>query len=326
MRNALPKLGKPEQPRFADQSHIGLAYDSWAPTGEDGKVPDDDRGDWLAELTQVPVAVDYRRAFARWRSSFAAPGHILLNFTLASRLLIGHGNSSATEVGLTVHHTWGAPIILGSALKGLCAHYTVSNYGPNDLTIAPRKQPVGEEKERASFQGVLWDKTLIKTGPGGFYRRMFGAPDAQDDEMWSQEGWPVGAARGGVTFHDALYVPGSAKKNENDANEPDCPFVEDVLTIHQKKYYDAGGMAAQGAPEPWPNDYGSPIPVSFLTVRPGARFLLALSAPSDAESELTLAAFILGEALREWGVGGKTSLGYGRGEVQRIENGGNARP
>lgn len=39
---------------------------------------------------------------------------------LASSLAIGLGNETPLEVGLTVHHTYGMPVIPGSALKGLC--------------------------------------------------------------------------------------------------------------------------------------------------------------------------------------------------------------
>jgi CRISPR-associated protein Cmr6 len=85
-----------------------------------------------------------------------------------------------------------------------------------------------------------------------------------------------------------------------------------VLTVHHKSYYDAGGRVAQGRPEPWPNDYDDPNPVAFMTVHPRARFLVAVSGGGE---ETALAAHILKQAIEEWGVGGKTSLGYGRGTL-----------
>ena len=72
--------------------------------------------------------------------------------------------------------------------------------------------------------------------------------------------------------------------------------------MHQKGYYDSSGAR-------WPNDYDSPNPVTFLTVRPNVRMLLAFSGPPDWTQ---LAERLLTDALREWGVGGKTSSGYGR--------------
>jgi hypothetical protein len=51
------------------------------------------------------------------------------------------------------------------------------------------------------------------------------------------------------------------------------------------------------------------VPVSFLSARPGAQFLIALSGPPGWPE---LAQHLLLEALALWGVGGKTSSGYGR--------------
>lgn len=288
--------------------HVALAYDAWAPVGADGKVraerrkdeTESPRDEWLKKLESIQIHKDYRAAFERWKNSFGVPGDRLAEFTLESRLLIGHGNSSATDVGLTVHHTWGVPVIPGSALKGLLAHYVDATYGPSD----PSKKPWEQEEEeglRVDYQGVIWGKRGPERGPGAVYRALFGAPDAREDELMRAHSIDAGAITGLVTFHDALYVPGTAPA--------DRPFVADVLTVHQKAYYDSSGGT-------WPNDYDSPNPVAFLTVRPKCGFLLALSGPSEWTE---LAAHLLSEALSKWGIGGKTSAGYGFGNVSEWE-------
>lgn len=277
--------------------HLGLAYDAWAHTEvADGKISDDNRRPWLDKLAELAVAPDYARSFERWKASFASPGDRLAELTLASRLLIGHGNASAVDVGLTVHHTWGVPIIPGSALKGLVAHYLDATYGPAEPHKKPWEQH-GDERARADYQGVTWHRRRIERGPGAVYRALFGAPDAREDEAMREQGFVAGAAAGVVTFHDALYVPGSLADNK--------PFAADVLTVHQKGYYDSSGQNL-------PNDYDSPNPVAFLTVRPKSRLLLAVSGPSEWSE---LAAQLLADALKNWGVGGKTAAGYGIGTV-----------
>ncbi len=274
--------------------HIGLAYDSWAPVGGEGKVPDEKRAGWLGAVADIPIAADYGRFFARWKASFQDPLDRIFELTLASRLLVGHGNASATDVGLVVHHTWGVPVIPGSMLKGLLAHYVDAVYGPRDPAQPPWRQSE-EERPRADYQGNIWRGRRIQRGPGVICRALFGAPDAEDDALMREHGFEdVGASAGLVIFHDALYVPGSVPG--------DKPFAADVLTVHQKVYY---GNAGQH----WPNDYESPNPVAFLTVRPGARIFLALSGPPDWTE---LAERLLRDALAKWGVGGKTSAGYGR--------------
>lgn len=286
MRRALEAVaGTPE--------HVGLAYDAWAPSGDEGKVPDESRARWLSALANTVVAPDYARAFERWRSSFHAPGDRVFELVLASRLLIGHGNSSAIDVGMSVHRSWGVPMIPGPALKGVVAHYVDAVYGPDNPAL-PAWEQSGEERARADYQGVTWRGRRIERGPGAVYRTIFGAPDAEADKEMRAQGLPAGASAGVVVFHDALYVPRSCPD--------DRPFAADVLTVHQKAYYDSGGAT-------WPNDHDSPNPVAFLTVRPGVRMLFALSGPADWTE---LAERLLRDALDRWGVGGKTSAGYGR--------------
>lgn len=67
------------------------------------------------------VSGAYRHAFARWQASLKTLGGTrLFVATAVTPLAVGLGNESVLEVGLTIHHTYGAPIIPGSALKGLC--------------------------------------------------------------------------------------------------------------------------------------------------------------------------------------------------------------
>lgn len=285
MRRVLQNVGTPD--------HLALGYHAWAPTGNDGKVPDNQRAEWMVGLANIEISPDYSRFFERWKASFCVPKDHGFELVLASRLLIGHGNSSAVDVGITVHHTWGVPVIPGPALKGLLAHYVDAVYGPTEPGGKPWELE-GEERTRADYQGVMRRGRRIVRGPGAVYRAMFGAPDADEDEAMRSHRVESGASAGLVTFHDALYVPHSAMTNR--------PFAMDVITVHQKGYYDSKGAS-------WPNDYDDPNPVTFLTVRPGARLFFALSGPEDWTD---LAQRLLRDALEKWGVGGKTSAGYGR--------------
>lgn len=191
---------------------------------------------------------------------------------------IGHGTSSATGVGvgLTLHHTWGVPLLPGSALKGLTAQYVQTVYCP---------ELGAEQPEREPFRGTNWKDSRPVHPPGAVFRRLFGAPEVDELEACGSQG--------AVTFHDALWVPAEG-----------AMLARDVLTVHQRAYYEGGGKH-------WPVDYDDPNPVSFLTVAPAQRFFVALEARGD-QVLLEWAARYLCEALESWGVGGKTVAGYGR--------------
>ena len=297
MRRALEAL------RHEVPAHLALAYDAWAPVDPgSGRVVDGERLQWLQRVAGIPVAPDYPHAFARWRASLGESGDAVWELRAVSRLLVGHGHPSATDVGLTVQHTWGVPVVPGSSLKGLLAHYVDTVFGPDDPNRPPWEQPEGERK-RAAWQGPTWEEERrIRWGPGALYRELLGAPEAEADDDWRAANLPAGAQAGRVIFHDAWYVPGSARSTPDAA---DTPFAPDVLTVHQPGYYRAEGQ------EGWPNDYDDPNPVSFLTVRPGVRLLFALSGDAPWTA---LARRLLTEALSTWGVGGKTFSGYGRFE------------
>lgn len=99
---------------------------------------------------------------------------------------------------------------------------------------------------------------------------------------------------GYLTFHDALYVPGSAGGR---------PLRADVITVHHTDYY---GNKKDAAPADWDD----PNPVPFLSAT--GEYLVALSAIPDCREWITKTWKILELALREEGIGAKTSSGYGR--------------
>ncbi len=76
----------------------------------------------------------YKLAFERWEEETRGlPGGVL---RIRSRLITGLGNKGVLETGIRLHYTYGTPIIPGSGLKGLAAHYCRSAYGA-DTEEAP---------------------------------------------------------------------------------------------------------------------------------------------------------------------------------------------
>ena len=103
--------------------HPGLGLNRYLRTlsGADNK----DEKQWVTRLLTAAAASTansaYSVAFRRWAEIVKADPARRFWFegALAGPLAIGLGGASAMEIGLTVHHTYGMPVIPGSALKGL---------------------------------------------------------------------------------------------------------------------------------------------------------------------------------------------------------------
>ncbi|GBD16835.1 hypothetical protein HRbin26_01743 [bacterium HR26] len=113
------------------------------------------------------------------------------------------------------------------------------------------------------------------------------------------------AQAGHLVFFDAIPVEG-------------LELALDVMTPHYPDYY----QRRETPPTPWQN----PVPITFLTVAPGATFAFAVGlrlGVTDPDHRLrALAETWLRHGLAELGFGAKTTSGYGRfagvtGEVQR---------
>jgi len=207
----------------------------------------------------------YSEAFDRW--SHALPKSTACRaeqLATPGRLVVGLGSENVLEAGLRLHHTYGVPMIPGSALKGLASHYC------HDIWGQRHDENASEENE------------LFRRG-GGHHSLLFGT--TEDGGM--------------ITFHDAWVTPASLR---------DGSLRLDVMTPHHPKWQ------TNDAP---PSDFDSPVPVSFLSAVGTFEVRLSWSGPAatprdQAEAWTSLAMKVLEQALTEWGVGGKTTSGYGR--------------
>lgn len=198
----------------------------------------------------------YKAAFDRYKNSTPGPCKAGDCKTVEGlRLIIGIGNENVLETGLTLHHTYGTPIIPGTALKGLASHYCDQVWGAGD-----GKFKRGEE----------------------YHRAIFGTSDDS----------------GHFIFHDAWITPETMKRS----------LRRDVMTPHHMEYY-SGEDKGQAAP----TDFDDPNPITFLSIV--GTFHVAVSCDvqgAEGDKWADLAFRLLTDALREWGIGGKTSAGYGR--------------
>jgi len=252
MRNAIVALKGKREDRG---QHAGLLLQRYLcenATGEDGN-PEEKRAILLAAVSAAAndeVRALYRTAFERWSASLPAdPAPVDLQ--TVGRLIVGLGSENVLETGIRLHHTYGIPILPGSALKGLSAHYCDQAWG-------------------------MTDEKFKKGKP--YHQLLFGTTDDS----------------GCITFQDAWLVPDTPE-----------PLRMDVMTPHHPEWLD-GSVA--------PTDFDSPTPVPFLSVTGRFRVAVAWHGPEHAEAKrwTELALSLLKQALAEWGIGSKTTSGYGR--------------
>jgi CRISPR-associated protein Cmr6 len=289
----------PDLVRGPAAAHAGLVLDRYVSASVGAKEHPEARQvlyQAACQSTANALAV-YREAFARrlawcrqWNlcadglSPGGTPpsGPAAIDFELGTpphgRLVIGLGSQSPLETGLTLHRTYGVPVIPGSAVKGLAAHYCDRVLGEADPAL------------KRGHRTVTHDDQGRQSVAHGMHRAVFG--DTDDAGL--------------VTFHDAWITPGSF---------PGGTVVADVMTPHHADYYGQRKHAhgqRQGQVVP-PTDFDDPTPVAFLSVRGTFHFLLTCTdASDDGRRLLGWVADVVRAAIQDWGIGGKTSSGYGR--------------
>jgi len=214
----------------------------------------------IAAAGNADLRVLYRSAFGRWERSLPELT-AANNFRTEGRLIVGLGSENVLETGIRLHHTYGLPVIPGSALKGLAAHFCHEKWG----RLSEAENATDESKQ-------------FRRETGAYHRLLFGITEDS----------------GYLVFHDAWLLPDSSN-----------PLVLDVMTPHHPKWLDGSKP---------PTDFDSPVPVPFVSVAGAFKVAVSWHGPvSEKAASWTALAFdLLAEALREWGVGGKTSSGYGQ--------------
>ena len=194
------------------------------------------------------------------------------------RLIINLGAASVYEVSLLFHRNYSVPYIPGSAVKGVTRYWTIlkfaeeiKNQYENAIKEVDKALESGKDLE-VKVNGVKFDDMI----------KIFGTQNK----------------KGEVIFFDALPV---IKEEEIERNKDF--IVLDVMNVHYRDYYqDESGRIP-------PGDWMNPNPVFFLAVGKETKFRFALS--SRKENLVKKAKELLKEALREVGIGAKTSAGYG---------------
>lgn len=232
----------------------------------------------------------------------------LIFATLKARLMVNLSGGVLENAGLCLDRLSGLPTVPGSAVKG-CARKTAIRqladtsdpdaksellvrvadvFGWTEVDwsddVTESGTPVSDFRCAC---GSVWDEVRTRTRRQLFAARFRDRP--LDPRWWDAH---LASVAGAVDFFPAF--PWSA---------PAQDLEIDVLTCHHPKYYANRDPRAEAA------DIEDPVPVMFPAVAPGHVFVFALRS-SDA-SLANQARSWLSVGLAEYGLGSKTSAGYG---------------
>ncbi len=139
----------------------------------------------------------YKDAFSRWQALLADDDTVTLRRAKGlGRTVVGLGDKGTAEVGIHLSHTWGVPVLPGSALKGLAA-------------AAAHKLAAAES----------WRKG------GCSHQEMFGSVDEQGlvhflDALWIPDASAPLSHDVMTSHHQEYYTQGNAPPSDMDSPNP----------------------------------------------------------------------------------------------------------
>ncbi|MGB5157281.1 MAG: type III-B CRISPR module RAMP protein Cmr6 [Desulfobacterales bacterium] len=135
----------------------------------------------------------------------------------------------------------------------------------------------------AKHGGESWQKSTANTTKSDFQVELFGGVRVNEEKAYA----------GTVVFNDAwIYLDPNGNW-----------FTDDIINVHHQKYYGENRL---------PDGTENPIPVKIAALNPNIKFFITLQ---GEKKERQFIKSVLIKALVEEGIGGKTSVGYGRFEV-----------
>lgn len=234
-------------------------------------------------------------------------GNYALLFT-ASPLIVGLGAGHVLETAITLDRNTGAPLIPGSALKGLARTVGLVSVAESlNLSEIDWLAEVHKGEETILPKLVRLEQWIVAFED-------LGTPDARDclvDEVLEIDPAAISIDKttlrlamdfravfgttdhaGDIVFLDGVYAGDRLPK-----------YHIDIMNPHFPKYYTGDSP---------PSDDQNPVPVPYLTVAAGQPFVFAvLPRTPNAGPLVKRAGSWLIRGLKEFGVGAKTAQGYG---------------
>lgn len=245
----------------------------------------DDKKDLIRVITNVKSSELYQLAFDRWLlHTYKGDGSANLNKDIASlsatidgRLMTGLSIGGTLETGVITHHTYGMPLLAGSAVKGAVRAYAENLFSKRDAEGKIVLIKDDKDIERSSIDEAMQPILNI----------LFGADEKADQ-----------ASAGYLIWHDAWWIPTLTKEGKYSSSDDAKPFVGEIVTVHHPNYYSYKTGDAL--------DMESPVPNQQLAIQGSFYFVI------EGESQwVDFAKKLLHDMLQQFGMGTKGASGYG---------------
>lgn len=191
--------------KFVTRDNAGLAFTRLIPKAFESS-DHKDRGEVIDALananTDYPA---YQAALKGYRELIrqgALGACTTFELKTATRLIIGFGERGGLDFGITLHHTYGVPVLPGSALKGSASSFAHATGGPDwaktpgnkgkfaaDL-FGGRHQPARGREIVASGLVDFLDAWWVPDGYATPFTRDVITP--HHNSYFSKDGWPDG--------------------------------------------------------------------------------------------------------------------------------------
>ena len=192
-------------------------------------------------------------------------------FITQERLVCGLGASHPLENGFAFDYGLGVPYLPGSSVKGCARHYARRQLDDATIEVLFGPEEIDETTSRSGKRG---DVVFFSAYP----------------KAWPQLDVDV------INCHQPAYYGSNPIELVQNADD------ESRFSLANQDLYNK----TLG-----PVENESPIPVFFLTVKAGTTFVFRCASRLGNNENARQALALLGNALKEFGIGAKTAIGYG---------------
>jgi len=105
--------------------HAGLLIDRGFKEDRGTEKHNDDKIQLFSNARDISIPETYKQAYEDWKQTQLTNSNNSQYWIgrLLGRMYLGMGEANPLEAGITLHHTYGVPLIPGSAIKGVVSHY-----------------------------------------------------------------------------------------------------------------------------------------------------------------------------------------------------------